>query len=105
MDRFCGLVVKVPGYKSRVRFPAQPDFLRSSGSGTGFTQPREYNWRATWKERRSPKGTEQQVSLFSQNKSFRFGLKTIIGHFFTRIFVSGEIYFMEIIRLSRTRWL
>jgi hypothetical protein len=26
-----------------VRFPALPDFLRSSGSGTGFTQPREYN--------------------------------------------------------------
>jgi hypothetical protein len=23
----------------RVRFPALPDFLRSSGSGTGFTQP------------------------------------------------------------------
>jgi hypothetical protein len=27
----------------RVRFPALPDFLRSSGSGTGSTQPREYN--------------------------------------------------------------
>jgi hypothetical protein len=26
-----------------VRFPALPDFLRSSGSGSGFTQPREYN--------------------------------------------------------------
>jgi hypothetical protein len=25
--------------KSRVRFPALPDFLRSSGSGTGSTQP------------------------------------------------------------------
>jgi hypothetical protein len=24
-------------------FPALPDFLRSSGSGTGSTQPREYN--------------------------------------------------------------
>jgi hypothetical protein len=23
--------------------PALPDFLRSSGSGTGSTQPREYN--------------------------------------------------------------
>jgi hypothetical protein len=23
-------------------------FLRSSGSGTGSTQPREYNWGATW---------------------------------------------------------
>jgi hypothetical protein len=25
-------------------------FLRSSGSGTGFTQPREDNWGATWKD-------------------------------------------------------
>jgi hypothetical protein len=35
-DSLCGLVVRVPGY------PALPDFL-SSGSGTGSTQPREYN--------------------------------------------------------------
>jgi hypothetical protein len=27
--------------RSRVRFPAQPDFLSSNGSGTGSTQPRE----------------------------------------------------------------
>jgi hypothetical protein len=33
----------------RVRFPALSDFLRSSGSGTGSTQPREHNWRAIWK--------------------------------------------------------
>jgi hypothetical protein len=26
-----------------LQFPALPDFLRSSGSGTGSTQPREYN--------------------------------------------------------------
>jgi hypothetical protein len=26
-----------------VRFPELPNFLRSSGSGTGSTQPREYN--------------------------------------------------------------
>jgi hypothetical protein len=26
-----------------VRFPALPDFLRSRGSGTGFTQPRGDN--------------------------------------------------------------
>jgi hypothetical protein len=37
--------------RSRVRFPALPDFLRSSGSGTGSTQPRNAklgafsNWR------------------------------------------------------------
>jgi hypothetical protein len=29
--------------RSRGRFPALPDFLRSSESGTGSTQPREYN--------------------------------------------------------------
>jgi hypothetical protein len=33
-----------PCYKwwVRVRLPALPDFLRSSGSGTGSIQPREY---------------------------------------------------------------
>jgi hypothetical protein len=34
--------------RSWVRFPALPDFLRNSGSGTGSTQPREDNWGATW---------------------------------------------------------
>ena len=34
--------------RSRVRFPGLPDLLSSSGSGTGSTQPREVNWRATW---------------------------------------------------------
>jgi hypothetical protein len=29
--------------RTRVRFPALPDFLRSSGSETGSTQPREDN--------------------------------------------------------------
>jgi hypothetical protein len=29
--------------RSRVRFPPLSDFLRSSVSGTGYTQPREYN--------------------------------------------------------------
>jgi hypothetical protein len=37
---------------SRVRFPTIPDFLRSSGSGTVSTQPREDNWGATWKEKK-----------------------------------------------------
>jgi hypothetical protein len=36
--------------RSRVRFPALPDFLRIGRSGTGSTQPREDNWGATWKE-------------------------------------------------------
>jgi hypothetical protein len=29
--------------KARVLFPALPDFLTTSWSGTGSTQPREYN--------------------------------------------------------------
>ena len=29
--------------RSRVRFPALQDFLSGSGSGTGYTQPREVN--------------------------------------------------------------
>jgi hypothetical protein len=36
-DQFCGLVVKsskLQIQRSRVRFPALPDFLRSSASGT-----------------------------------------------------------------------
>jgi hypothetical protein len=44
-DRLCGLVVRVPGYRSRdPGFDSRvlPDFLRNSVSGTGSTQPREY---------------------------------------------------------------
>jgi hypothetical protein len=45
----CGLVVRVLGYRS-----GGPGSIpgttrkKSSGSGTGSTQPREYNWGATW---------------------------------------------------------
>jgi hypothetical protein len=48
-DRLCGLVVRVPGYRSEVQVPftALPDFLRSIGFGKGFTQPREYKREAT----------------------------------------------------------
>jgi hypothetical protein len=35
--------------RSQVRFLKLLDFLSSSGSGTGSTQPCEYNWGATWK--------------------------------------------------------
>jgi hypothetical protein len=47
-DRLCGLVVRVLGYRS-----GGPGSIlsttrkKSSGSGTGSTQPREYNWGAT----------------------------------------------------------
>jgi hypothetical protein len=35
----------------RVRFPALSDFLNSSGSGTGSTQPLKDKWGATWKKK------------------------------------------------------
>jgi hypothetical protein len=41
-DRLCSLVVRLPGYRHpevRIQFPALPDFLRSSVSATGCTQP------------------------------------------------------------------
>jgi hypothetical protein len=46
-DRLCSLVVLATDPEARVRFPALPE-QKSSGSGTGSTQPREYNWGATW---------------------------------------------------------
>jgi hypothetical protein len=47
-DRLCGLLDLATDPEVRVRFPALPAFLRSSGSGAGSTQPRDYNWGATW---------------------------------------------------------
>jgi hypothetical protein len=38
-------------HRSPALFPALPDFPRSSESRTGSTQPREYNWGATWKKK------------------------------------------------------
>jgi hypothetical protein len=50
-DRLCGQRSWLQTQRTRVWFPALPDFLRSSGSGTGSTQPREDNWGATWMEK------------------------------------------------------
>jgi hypothetical protein len=45
VDRLCGLVVRVLGYRSGGpgSIPGTTRGKKSSGSGTGFTQPREYN--------------------------------------------------------------
>ena len=43
IDRLCGQSLWLQIQRSRVRSPALPDFLSSSGSGTGSTQPREVN--------------------------------------------------------------
>jgi hypothetical protein len=52
-DRLCGLVVNVPGYRSRgpAWVPSATRFSENSGSGTGSTQPCEYKWGATWKKK------------------------------------------------------
>jgi hypothetical protein len=36
-------------HRHRVRFLVLPDFMRSSGFGTGSNQSREYNWSSAWK--------------------------------------------------------
>jgi hypothetical protein len=42
-DRLCGLVVRVLGYRSRGLGSIPGTTKKNSGSGTGSTQPREYN--------------------------------------------------------------
>jgi hypothetical protein len=53
VDHLYGLVVRVPVFKthrSRICFPALPNFLSSGGSGRGSTQSRENKWGANWKK-------------------------------------------------------
>jgi hypothetical protein len=47
-DRLCGLVVRVLGYRSGGPGSIPGTTRKKIGSGTGSTQPREYNWGATW---------------------------------------------------------
>jgi hypothetical protein len=44
-DRLCGVVVRVPGYRSRCpgSIPGATRYSESSESGTESTQPHEYN--------------------------------------------------------------
>jgi hypothetical protein len=49
LDRLCGLALKrscLQSQRSRVPFPALPEFQSSSESGAGPTRPREDNWGA-----------------------------------------------------------
>jgi len=46
--------------RSRVRSPALPDFLISSGSGTGYTQPREVKLRSYLNEKVAAPGSENR---------------------------------------------
>jgi len=46
--------------RSRVRSPALPDFLSSSGSGTGSTQPREVKLRSYLNKKVAAPGSENR---------------------------------------------
>jgi hypothetical protein len=42
--------------------------MRSSGSGTGSTQPREYNWGATWKKKSRIRSKNPRIRQYGSGK-------------------------------------
>jgi hypothetical protein len=69
-------VYYLEGYPDvRVRFPALPNFLTRSASGTGSTQPREYNWRATWKKKYQP--TDLEIRKYGRRDPSRWPRGTL----------------------------
>ena len=55
-----GLLCGLPIQRSRVQSPALPDFLSSSGSGTGSTQPREVKLRSYLRKKVAAPGSENR---------------------------------------------
>jgi hypothetical protein len=91
-DRLCSLVVRITGCRSRgqIRFPALPDFLRSSGSGTGSTQPREYNWGATWKKEIFLFSTATRPAVGPTQPPLHWEPRSQIHVFLTSALVGGQ---------------
>jgi hypothetical protein len=59
----------------RVRFPALPNFLRSSGCETGSTQPREDNWGAISVRQRTLLSECFPIYLWSYHSTLKASLK------------------------------
>jgi hypothetical protein len=60
VDRLCGLVVRVLGYRSGGPGSIPGTTRKKSRSGTGSTKPREYNSGAALKEKYSGSGLENR---------------------------------------------